>query len=213
MSFTFTVEKREEKLKNDEMAMGVVSGPEQESLAIQFDRKEFRKLFDETGYVNIVVLEGLGDPIEVTVHHIDQAPFTNEVRHVEFYALKRGAEMNADIPVKLVGESPAESADGIVNQVVHTIPVSCRPRDLIQEIEVDISELKEPGDSISVSDLKVSDKITIKLEPDAAIVTVSATKEEPEEEVEEVVDAADVPVAGAEEDGSEDESEKKEASE
>ena len=119
------------------MAMGVISGPEHESEAIQFNRKDFIKLFEEAGYTSIITLEGLGESIEVTIQHIDQAPFTNEVRHVEFYALKRGAEMNVDIPLKLVGESQVEKTEGIVNQVVHSVPVSCRPRDLLQEIEVD----------------------------------------------------------------------------
>ena len=80
---------------------------------------------------------------------------------------------------------------------MHSVPVSCRPRDLLQEIEVDISSLKNAGDTISVKDLKVSDKITIKMEDDAAIVSVSAVKDEPEES-EEIPDAAEVPVAGEE---------------
>ena len=200
MSFTFTIEKREGKLTDETKAMGVVSGPEYESTSIQFNRKDFVKLFEEASYTNIITLEGIGDPVEVTIHHIDQAPATNKVRHVEFYALKRGAEMNADIPVKLVGEAAVEKAEGMINQIVHSVPVSCRPRDLIQEIEVDINGLKKAGDTVLVKDLKVSDKITIKLEDDAAIVIVSAVKDEPEEEPVELVDAADVPVAGSEED-------------
>ena len=36
MSFTFTAEKREKKLSDEAMAMGVISGPEHESEAIQF---------------------------------------------------------------------------------------------------------------------------------------------------------------------------------
>lgn len=197
MSFTFKVEKREGKVTNEELCMGVVSGAKQESISLQFDKKDFKNLFAEAGYTNIITLEGLGDPIEVTIKNLDRAPFTNEVRHVEFYALERGVEMNAEVPLVLVNESPLASTNAIINQVVYTVPISCRPRDLIQEIEVDMSKLAEMGDTIFVKDLKVSEKVTINLDSETAIVTASEPKPEKKEE-EEITPAAEVPVEGEE---------------
>jgi large subunit ribosomal protein L25 len=198
MSFTFTVEKREGKVKDDSLAMGVASGPKQESIPVQFDRKAFTKLYSEAGATNIVALEGLGEEMEVTIKKIDRAPFTNDIHHVEFFVLERGVEMTADVPLVAVNEPTVSQQDGIVNQIVQTVNISCRPRDLIQEIELDMSLLKEVGDTVTVADLEVPKGITINLEPDTALVSVSAVKDEPEPEPEEIPDAADVPVAGDE---------------
>lgn len=207
MTFTFTVEKREGTLKDEELCMGVVYGPKQESTSLQFNRKAFKKLHDEAGSTNIIALEGLGEPIDVTITKLDRAPFTNEVRHVEFYAMERGVEMTADVPLVQVGEAQAANLQAIINQSIHNVSISCRPKDLIQEITVDMSLLKDFGDSITVADLKVPKGITINLAPEAVIISVTQAQEEKkEEEAEETPDAADVPVAGKE-DASEESSE------
>lgn len=204
MTFTFTVEKRKGKVNDDVLAMGVASGPKQESIPVQFDRKAFIKLYAEAGATNIVALKGLDEDLEVTIKKIDRAPFTNDVHHVEFFVLERGVEMNADVPLVPVNDHQVKQQDGIVNQIVQTLSITCRPRDLIQEIQLDMSLLKEVGDTITVADLKVPKGITINHEPDTALVSVSAVKDEPEAEPEEIPDAADVPVAGEEEKSAED---------
>lgn len=182
MTFTFKAEKREGKLKDSELCMGVVSGPEQESTALQFNLKDFKKLLGEAGQANIVTLEGLEKPVEVTIHHVDYAPFTNEIRHVEFYALKRGAEMNADIPLNYVGEAPAVKLDATINKILRSLSITCKPKDLIQEVEVDLSKLAEIGDTITIKDLSIPKSVKVNHEPDAGVVTAMAPKSEKKEE-------------------------------
>ena len=196
MTLTFKVEKREGKLKDDELCMGVVYGPKTESTPVKFNRKEFEKLYKEAGQNTIIALEGLDEPHEVTIHDIDRAPFTSQIHHVDFYALERGAEMTVDVPLVLVGEAPAAKLEANINQIVHSVSVTCKPRDLIQQIEVDISALAEVGDSIQAKDLKIPKTIKLNIDEEAAIVSALAPKQEKEPEPE--VDAADVPVAGAE---------------
>lgn len=198
MTYTFKVEKREGKIKDEELCMGVVSGRKTESTSLQFNLKDFKKLYAEAGNNSIITLEGLGEPLEVTVLNVTQAPFTNEVHHVDFYALERGVEMNAEVPLVLEGEAPAANLDGIINQILHTVSISCRPRDLIQEIKVDISVLKEIGDSIHVKDLKIPKNITVTTDMDAPVVSAQAPKPDRSAEPAEKADAADVPVVGDE---------------
>jgi large subunit ribosomal protein L25 len=212
MTYTFTVEKREGKISDDALCMGVVSGAEMDSVPVQMNRKDFVKLVHEAGQNNIVTLTGLDKDVEVTIKHIEQAPFTNEVHHVEFYALKRGVDMNADVPLTLVGEAPAADLEAIINQPVHSVSISCRPKDLIQEIEVDMTTLKEIGDTITVADLKTPSGITVTMEPSTVLLSVAATKEAEPDEDPEPVDAADVPEVGeGDADSSEATTEEKEA--
>ncbi len=182
MSYTFKVEKREDKLKDDSLCMGVVSSGKMESVPLQFDLREFKKLYAEAGQNSIITLEGLDEPVEVTIQYVDLAPVTSEVHHVEFHALERGVEMEADIPLTLAGEAPAAKQDAVINQVLDTVSITCRPKDLIQEIEVDMTLLKEVGDTIRVKDLTVPSTIKITDDPETVVVNASepAAEEEPE---------------------------------
>lgn len=182
MSYTFKVSKREEKLKDDELCMGVVYGPKFESTSLKFDKKDFIKLYAETGSSSLVTLEGLEKPVDVTILKLDRAPITNDLHHVTFFAMERGVDMHADVPVVLVNEAPAEKLNAIINHLIHTVNVTCRPKDLIHEIEVDLSLLKEIGDTVFAKDLKVPSTVTLNLDPESAIVSALAPRSEKKEE-------------------------------
>lgn len=199
MSITFKVSKREGKIKDDTLCPGVVSGAKMESVSLEFNKVDFRKLFTEAGYTNIVTLEGLGEPVEAMIHRLDVNSVKNEIRHVEFYAIERGVEMSADVPLVLINEAPANKATTMINQMVYQVHITCMPRNLIHEIEVDTSVLKEIGDAILVKDLLIPKTVTIDLDPETMVISVSAAKAEKKKEDDEpTVNAADVPVVGKE---------------
>lgn len=194
MDFKFKVSKREGKVKGDTLCAGVVSGKKMESVSLEFDQADFQKMFMKSGYSTIITLEGLGEEVEAMVHRLDVTPGTNMIRHVEFYAVERGVDMSADVPLKLVNEAPAEKLGAMITQVVHEVSITCMPRNLIHEIELDASLLKEIGDQICVKDLVVPATITIDLDPDTVIMSASEPKAE--KKVEEVVEEPEVTVEG-----------------
>lgn len=186
MIHTFKVSKREDKIKDDELCMGVVYGPKMESTSLKFDKRDFIKLYAEAGGSSLITLEGLDELVDVTVLKIDNTPRTNEIHHVTFYAMERGVDMHADVPVVLVNEAPAEKQGAIINHLIHSINITCRPKDLIQEIQVDLSLLENIGDTIFVKDLSVPSTVTLNLDSESAIVSAMAPRSEKKEEKVEV---------------------------
>lgn len=182
MSYTFKVSKREEKIKDDELCMGVVYGPKQEPISLKFDKKDFIKLYAEAGGSSIVTLEGLETPVDVTVLKIDRTSLTNDLHHVTFFAMERGVDMHAEVPLVSVHEAPAEKLGAIINHQMHSVSVTCRPKDLIHEIEVDLSLMKEIGDTIFAKDLVIPSTITLNIDPEAPIVSALAPRSEKKEE-------------------------------
>src|SRR5699024_12323038 len=67
--------------------------------------------------------------------------------------------------------------------ILHMLQVRAKPRDIPEEIVVNVESL-EIGDSISVSDVKETDKFEILDDEDATLVTILAPEEEEEEETE-----------------------------
>jgi hypothetical protein len=105
----------------------------------------------------------------------------------------------------MIGESPAMALeDGMIAQSMFSVEIECLPDALISEIEIDISAIKTPGDSIKIGDLDVPEGVTLLVDKETTIVRFQAIRAiEEEEEVEELegieVDAEGVEVIGREE--------------
>lgn len=179
-------------------------GKGKENLHLVFDYQTFRKIFKEAGSSSIVNLQVAGEkePREVLIHKIDYDPLTDEFFHVDLKQIERGKRMIAKISIVIVGESPAvKNFGGILTRGKSEVEVKCLPRDLLKEIEVDISTLAEIGAAVRVRDLPIDrEKHEILEEKDAMMISIVApkTSEEVEEELaEEVGEAVSEDVAKA----------------
>ena len=159
-----------------------------ESQTIKLPLKSFQEAFKqagETSLVDLVVDDKKSTPVLITNIHTD--PVTGLPIHADFHQVDLTQTVTANIPVELVGESPAvKEAGGILVHAINEIEVEALPTELPESFEIDISTLKEIGDSILVSSLKTSDKVEIKIEDlESPIVLVQEQKEEePEPEAE-----------------------------
>ncbi len=149
------------------------------------DYQNFRRAYLKAGKSSIITLdvEG-GDEQAVLVQAVQYDPVSDDMIHVDLMAIKKGQKITTDVPIVFVGESKAVKEDGgtfMSNK--DKIHIECLPKDLLHEIEVDISSLVDFHTSLTVGDIKVPDNITILDAEDISIATVSAPREEEEEVV------------------------------
>jgi large subunit ribosomal protein L25 len=146
---------------------------------------------------------GLGQPVSLIVEkkkyltmikdvHID--PAKNTIMHVAFHAVNANDPVEAEIPVHIEGDVPAEQMGNfIVRQNDHVL-VKALPANLPEFIGVDAGLLKEPGDSITVADIKPIPDVQIISEPELTLATVEEPRvQEVPEDADAVKDASDVP--------------------
>jgi large subunit ribosomal protein L25 len=145
---------------------------------------------------------GLGQPVYLAVDnkkyltmikdvHVD--PAKNTLMHVAFHAVNANDPVEAEIPVHIEGDVPAEQQGNfIVRQNDHVL-VKALPANLPEFISVDASLLDQPGDSITVADIKPIPNVEILSEPELTLATVEEPRVQEEPEEAEAVDAADVP--------------------
>lgn len=188
-------------LRDNGSVPAVVYGPKQEPLHVSVDESTLDKLRREAGESTIIQLEGLKDTVEVLIKEVDFDPVRQRINHADFYAIERGKDMTATVPIHFIGEAPAETTRiGVVNKVLHEIEVTCRPSNLPAHIEVDLSTLVTLEDKILVEDLKIGEGVKIEADPEDPVVVVGAIKEEAEEDSEPVdMDAIEVEHKGKEE--------------
>jgi large subunit ribosomal protein L25 len=185
-------------LRKEGILPGNISGKKIKSEAVQVVFKDFDKVYKEAGETGLVTLEIGKEEKPVLIHNLQVNPVSDVPVHVDFLQVDLKEKVEADVPVELTGESPAEKqALGTVVQYINEIKVEALPMDLPEKFEVDTSELSEVDQAIYVKDLKVDRaKVDIKTGPDEIVVKV-----EPPQKEEVVAPPApvegDVPAEGA----------------
>ena len=131
-------------------------------------------------------IEGVGEK-DVIIKDVQKHPVTGEVLHIDFYEVTYGKMISLAVPVKLVGEAVGVKKGGTIELLMDEIEIECLPRNIIEELVVDVSHL-DLGDTLFVRDIKPPEGIRILEDPEQPVVTVVAPEEEEttEEEGEEL---------------------------
>lgn len=171
--------KKVNRIRKEWLVPGIVYGRHLKSpLAVQFDKIAFIKTYKTTGVSTPVDLSGDQNEL-VLIHHVETDPVSDAVIHVDFLAVKADEKVRASVTIMMTGTAPVEK-DGLgkVQLVKDHVIVEALPRDLPHDIKVDLSNLATLQDGIFVSDLVVSDKVTIIDDKDLPVVAVVQLQQE-----------------------------------
>jgi large subunit ribosomal protein L25 len=191
------VGKKVKTLRKEGIVPGNIFGKDFKSTAIQISEKDFRKIFKEAGETGIVEVKVKDQTYPALIHKVQKDPLSNKQIHVDFHKINLKEKIDTHVPVKMVGESQAEKSGLVlILQTLSELEIESLPTDIPHEIEVDISNLQEVGQTIHVKDLKIDrDKVEVINEPEAVVISVQ-TAEMKEEKVEEAVSPAEVEATG-----------------
>ena len=212
MVVTLAASKREEKGKRASALFdagnmpAVVYGPKQVSTPITLSIGEFEKVFRSAGESSVIELTGVeASPLQVLVHDVDNDPVTHRPRHVDFYAIEKGAKVEVAVPITFIGESAAVNAGNNLVKVMHELEIEAAPADLPHDIEVDISTLAAVGDQIHVKDIKLPTGVTLNgVDAEEVVALIQEVQEEKEEAPAAIdMDAIEVEQKGKGEEGAE----------
>ncbi len=168
----------------------IVYGPGYDSKSLKINAIEFEKIYAGAGTSTMIGLKVDSDEaIQIIIKDV-QFNHKNQFVHVDFYKIDETKKMTAPISLNFIGESEAvEVKKGILSKNLDFIEVECLPSELVSHIDVDLSALKNIGESITVKDLGLPEAFSIKNDDNDSVVSVV----EPQKEVE------PEPVAGGEE--------------
>lgn len=186
-----------------------VYGRDVKSMAVTVDLKEFNKVFKEAGETGIVEIEVGKETKPTLIKNVQTDPVTDTAIHADFLQVDLKQKVTAQIPVEIIGESPAEKQGvGTVVLYMNEIEVEALPADLPDNFEIDATLLENVDDAVYVKDLKIDKtKIEIISEEEQIVVKVEPPKEEkpepePVAEGEEVVED-ETPAEGVTEESTE----------
>ena len=182
---------------------GICYGARDEAQAVALDPRMLDRLISTSaaGINTLFDLVGGGalDGKRVLVKEIQRDPVTGTPLHADLYAVDLDREVEVSVPYRLTGTAQGVKMGGIVDHSLREVEISCLPRWIPEEIEVDISGL-EIGDSLHVRDISLPENVTLVSDPDLSVVSIvapAAAEEEVVPEGEEEV-APEEPAEGAE---------------
>lgn len=187
-------------LRKEKIVPAVLYGHDFDSLSIEASYSDFLKVYKIAAESSLINLEIKGkNPTKCLIYKVQRHPLTDKIIHIDFYKVKAGEKITVEVEFKFVGTSPAvKDLGGTLVTPLSKVEVECLPEDLIHEIEVDISGLKEFGSAIRVSDLYVPSKVKILQDPEGIVAIIEepkggeeikeeiSTEEEKKENVEEI---------------------------
>ena len=185
---TLKAEKRDTNTKPAEIRKAgqipaVFYGRKEASTAISIPKIDFLKVWKEAGESTVVTLETPEGTKESLIHDVDIDPVSGAPRHADFYVFEKGHKVEVALPIEFEGISPAvKDQGGILVKVLHELEIEAMPKDLPHNITIDISNLLNIGDQILAQDIKLPSGVELKADPEEVIATVSAPREEKEEE-------------------------------
>ena len=205
MEFKIKANKREifgknaaRRLRREGMIPAVIYGARDVTVSLDLKKQEiFNILRAETGENTIFQISFDSEMKDAMIKEIQRDPVTDEILHADFIQIIMDKTVRISVPVLPVGEAVGVKTEGgFVDLMTREVELECLPKDIPENIEVDISDL-HLHQSLKVEDIAPIEGVEILSAPDAILVLVEAPSKEEEievvEEEEEIISEGEEP--------------------
>lgn len=176
--------KSAKQLLNVGQVPAVVYNSKTESFSVSLPTKVVDSLLKTATSTTILDSTVDGRSMKVVLKGVERNPLTGDVRHVSFFQIDESKPMQFSIPFNIIGISPAVKNNlGVLVKALPALEVRCKLADLVPQIDIDVTGLDHPGQTITVSDIKLPEGITLPNDEQvhSAIVTITQLQKVEEE--------------------------------
>ncbi|MBX4188569.1 50S ribosomal protein L25 [Candidatus Saccharibacteria bacterium] len=191
-------------MRRDGVVPAVIHNHGQPSIHVMASETELVKVYMAAGKHHPLNLEVGSDKYLALIKDAHFDPVKRRLQHIVFQAIRQNETVEAEVPIRIEGDIPAEKVGLMVLHQLDTVQVEALPRNLPDELVVSAEALAELHDKITVADLAVPEGVTILTELDYPVATVVETRAQVAEEAAEAEgEETDGEAAEGEADGSE----------
>jgi large subunit ribosomal protein L25 len=190
-----------EKVRDIKTIPAVLYGAGEDNKSVSLSYKDFVDLYQKAGSSSLIDLSvNDKEAGKVLVQDIQYDPVSNNILHIDFKRIEMNKEMEAPVVLNFIGEALAvKEQGGTLVKNLEEVTVRCLPKDLLAEIEVDLTVLATFDDVIKVKDLIIPETVKV-ISPsleDMVAKAIPALSEEELKAMEEAgSDVGEVEVAG-----------------
>lgn len=180
------------RLRRQGKVPAIIYGGGRKPRAVVLDHARLlREMEQEAFYTSILTLT-LGEVSQpVVVKDLQRHPSRRQVLHLDFLRIREDEKISLNVPLRFLGGDVAvgvREQGGEVSVQLTEVEVSCLPKDLPENIEVDISEL-ELNQRLHLTDIEIPEGVELPAlgqDFDPSIVTIIPRRREEEDEVPEL---------------------------
>ncbi len=184
-------------LREDGRIPAIIYGRQAAAQNLEVNAKEMEDLIHHSASENLLVDLAIKDDARpqrlALVQEIQHHPLTGKVLHVDFHEVAATEKVAIMVPVETVGEAEGVKTEGgVLEHVLFRIKVRGLPKDLPEEITVDVSHLKI-GQAIHLGEIPTPAGCEIVGDKHISVIAVAAPRTEEEEAAEAAAAAEAVP--------------------
>jgi large subunit ribosomal protein L25 len=176
----------------------IIYGGGGEPVAVSIDRVELQKQLRGHGFFSRVLdVEFGGERQRVLPRDLQRDPVSGQPTHVDFFRVLATSKVEVEVDVVFENEAecPGLRTGGVLNIVLHTLPLVCRADRIPQKVLVNLKGLAI-GDAVHLGDVKLPADVEVNIDdPDATVATIAAPTVAPAEK--EVAEEAEEAAAEA----------------
>ncbi len=209
------------RLRREGRVPAIVYGYAIDPTPVSVDALElYHTLHTDAGRNVLIRLEVAGDTHLAVARDLQSHPVRGDYIHVDLLTVDKDVPISVEVPVHLIDEEETEDDNGVVNQILYTVPIMVKPLDTPNSFDLSLEGMAI-GDVLRVEDLssELPAGAEFDIEVERTVVTInapiseaelealeeSAGIEEDEPEVIGEVDDADGEAAEGDDDTDEDE--------
>ena len=123
-----------------------------------------------TGIINLKM--GRKSPVTAIVKDVQWDMITDRPINVDFLRVSADQIVTVPVHVHLVNTPAGVLMGGVLEHILHELPIKVRAKDIPSSITVDVAAL-EIGDAFHISELTLPENLIVDMDPELVIVTVT----------------------------------------
>jgi large subunit ribosomal protein L25 len=193
MSFKIKAEKRDifgknasRRLRKAGMLPAVLYGGDTSNVPLTLKKQDvFMILRSDTGENTVFQVSFDSERRDVMIKELQRDPVTDEILHADFVHIAMDKAIRIFVPVVSVGEAVGVKTEGgFVDFVTREVEIECLPKDIPEQIEIDISGL-HLRQSFKARDVVLPEGVKLITASETIMVLIEVPLKEEEIEVEE----------------------------
>ncbi|HET7827475.1 MAG TPA: 50S ribosomal protein L25 [Candidatus Saccharimonadales bacterium] len=179
------------RLRADGTVPAVIYNHGQPSIHVMAPETELLRVYRVAGKHHPLNLEVGSDKYLALIKDAHFNPVKRKLQHVVFQAIRQDEAVEAEVPIRLEGDPPAERTGLIVLRQLDAVEIEALPKNLPDELVISAESLVELHDKLVVGDLKAPEGVTILTDAEHPIATVAEPRAVVAEEAAEEAEAAE----------------------
>jgi large subunit ribosomal protein L25 len=173
------------KLRGSGRVPAIIYGRQAGPQNLEVSAKEFEELIHHSVSENLLVNLSVENDARARrlalVQEIQHHPLDGKVLHVDFHEIAENERVTVHVPLETTGEAVGvKTSGGVLEHVLFKLKVRCLPRDLPEQIVVDVSHL-ELGKAIHLGEVKAPAGVEILGDKNIPVIAVAMPRTEEEE--------------------------------